>query len=274
VSDETPDETRDETAQPSRRPSPTSRARRIGGRPSPQPASRPSPGPVDEAESGRPKPSLTKTGVGPKPAAGAAPETAATSESQPPTETEPEAGDGKRAGWQRWIPAGILAVAAVVLLALLVVASHGVYWAKPDDSAGARTAKQEQVLAAAKKCFATVNTYDYRKVDGLVAKDLPCTTGKFKTDLKEALQKTIIPQAPKTKAVQSAQVNRAGVISVDSAGTQVVTLIYGQLVVTNSTTAKTTPRTDLFGAVVTMNRVGSDWLISKVGFDAGNGLGG
>jgi hypothetical protein len=192
-------------------------------------------------------------------------------ELEPGSKTEPDSGSPGRL---RWIPAGILAVAAVVLLVLLAIASHGVYWAKTGDSAGARAANQEQVLASAKKCFAQVNTYDYRKLDGLVARDLPCTTGKFKTDLKEALQKTIIPQAPKAKAVQRAQVNRAGVSSVSSDGKQVVTLIYAQLVVSNSTTAKTTPRTDLVGAVVTMDRVGSKWLISKVGFDAGTGLGG
>jgi hypothetical protein len=265
MSDETPDEAADETVPAARRPSPSSRARRIGGRPTPrptpQPAGEPSPGAPEPA---RPRPSLTKPAVRPTPE----PER----EIEPEVESEPTEREG--GGWQRWIPAGVLGVAAVALVVVLVVVSHGVYWAKTDDAAGARAAKQEQVLAAAKKCFATVNTYDYRKLSGVIAKDLPCTTGKFKTDLKEALQKTIIPQAPKTKSVQSAQVNRAGVISVNGAGTQLVALIYGQLVVTNSTTAKTTPRTDLFGAVVTMDRVGSDWLISKVGFDAGNGLGG
>ena len=62
------------------------------------------------------------------------------------------------------------------------------YWAKTDDSATARTEQQEQVLAAAKKCFATINTYDYRNLSKLVATDVPCATGKFKSDLREALQ--------------------------------------------------------------------------------------
>jgi hypothetical protein len=272
VTDETGDQIRDE---PARRPSPTSRARRIGGRPTPSPAPHPNPGP---ARSGQPVRDVSLTKPSPTEPS-APPSTEPTTPIEPiepiePTEpTEPsDAGTGT-GNWLRWLPAGILGVAALVGLVLLVVLSHGVYWAKPDTSAGARTAKQEQVLAAAKKCFATVNTYDYRKLTGLVTKDLTCTTGKFSSDLKEALQKTIIKQAPAAKAVQTAQVNRAGVISVNRAGTQWVTLIYGQLVVSNNTTAKTTPRTDLFGAVVTMNKVGSKWLISKVGFDAGNGLG-
>lgn len=189
-----------------------------------------------------------------------------------PVVDEPAAESGP--GRLRWLPAGILAAAAIALLVLLVIASHGVYWAKSGDAASARAAKQEQVLAAAKKCFATVNTYDYRKLTGLVAKDLACTTGGFKTDLQTALQTTILAKAPKLKAVQTAQVNRAGIISVTPDGKQWTTLIYGQLVQSNTTTAKTAPRTDLFGAIVTMDQVGNEYLISKVDFDAGNGLGG
>ena len=118
----------------------------------------------------------------------------------------------------------------IALLVLLAIASHGVYWAKSNDAASGRAAKQEQVLAAAKKCFATVNTYDYRKLTGLVTKDLACTTGGFRTDLQTALQKTILAKAPKLKAVQTAQVNRAGIISVTPDGGQWTALVYGQLV--------------------------------------------
>jgi hypothetical protein len=63
-------------------------------------------------------------------------------------------------------------------------------------------------------------------------------------------------------------------MSVTPDGKQWTTLIYGHLTQSNSTTAKSAPRTDLFGAVVTMTQVGSRYLISKVDFDDGNGLGG
>jgi hypothetical protein len=262
------DETPRTDEQPARRPSPTSRARRIGGRPVPQSPGRPMPS-TDESSApvATSRPTVDKP-LPPPPdlrKQSAAPDV-------PDAPIEPEA--ERTGGRVRWLPAGILAAAAIAALVLLVIASHGVYWAKSDDPAGVRAAKQEQVLAAAKKCFATVNTYDYRKLTGLVTKDLACTTGGFKTDLQKALQTTILAKAPKLKAVQTAQVNRAGVISVTPDGKQWTTLIYGQLVQSNATTAKSSPRTDLFGAIVTMDHVGSQYLISKVDFDAGNGLGG
>jgi hypothetical protein len=265
------DETPRTDEQPARRPSPTSRARRIGGRPVPQSPGRPMP---STDESSAPVASSRRTVDKPLPP----PPDLRKQSDVPDVPDVPDASDEPAAertgGRGRWLPAGILAAAAIAALVLLVIASHGVYWAKSGDSADARAAKQEQVLAAAKKCFATVNTYDYRKLTGLVTKDLACTTGGFKTDLQKALQTTILAKAPTLKAVQTAQVNRAGIISVTPDGKQWTTLIYGQLVQSNTTTAKSSPRTDLFGAIVTMDHVGSQYLISKVDFDAGNGLGG
>jgi hypothetical protein len=43
-------------------------------------------------------------------------------------------------------------------------------------------------------------------------------------------------------------------------------LILGQLSRSNVSTGRKTPRIDLFGAVVTMDRVGDQWLISKVDY--------
>jgi hypothetical protein len=252
--------------QPARRPSPTSRARRIGGRPVPQPSARPKPS-TDESSApvAPPRPTVDKP-TPPRPDLRKSSDVPAVSD----VADDPAA---QRTGDRvRWLPAGILAAAAIAVLVLLVIASHGVYWAKSDYS-GARAAKQEQVLAAAKQCFATVNTYDYRKLTGLVGKDLACTTGGFKTTLQKALQTTILAKAPKLKAVQTAQVDRAGIVSVTPDGKQWTTLIYGHLTLSNTTTAKSS-RTDLFGAKVTMDQVGSQYLISSVGYDAGNGLGG
>lgn len=252
-------------------PNPASRARRIGGRPAPGP--RPGPGPT--AAGGTRDAAAVTLDKRPTAAADDAP---LATDDAPLAAAEAAAlapRPLRAAGPVRAvrIAAVLLGIVAAALLAVLAVVSHGVYWAKPSASAGARNAQQEQVLAAAKKCFATINTYDYRKLSGLLAKDLPCTTGAFRNDLRTALQRTIVPAAPKAKAVQTAQVNRAGVVSVSQDGQQWVTLIYGQLVQTNTSTGAT-PRTDLFGAVVTLDRVGGQWLISKVGYDTGNSLGG
>ena len=161
----------------------------------------------------------------------------------------------------------MLALAALTLLVLLAVVSHGVYWAKPDNAAGNRSVAQEQVLAAAKKCFVQINSYDYRRLDGLVAQDTACTTGTFTGDLRKALRTQILKLAPSLHARQSAQVNKAGIASVSPDGKQVVTLIYGQFSVTNDKTAKKQPRVDVVGAVVTVTDVHGRWLISKVDAD-------
>jgi Mce-associated membrane protein len=252
------------------RPSPARRARRIGGRPAPGSTPRPAEQPIDAArdttvtEQAAPielsKPVAEKTA--PKP----------TRAPDFDVDTAAEAKPG-RAIPLRWIPTGLLGICVLALLVLLVIASHGVYWAKADDSASARTVRQEEVLAAAKKCFAQINTYDYRHLDGLISTDLKCTTGRFSADLRQALQSQILRLAPKAKATQAAQVNKAGIVSVNPAGDQVVLLVYGQLTQSNSSTAKKSPRVDVVGAVVTVDKVGQRWLISKVATDVGNSLG-
>jgi len=252
VSDETP-----------RRPSPTSRARRIGGRPVPRP----------EPDAARDTPPAQQVGAATTPVAPVA-TTKAAPRYEPVPEPTAEPGAEPRRGFPvQWIPAIVLGVAVVVLAVFVVVVSHGVYWAKTDNSAGTRTVHQEEVLAATKKCFAQINSYDYRKLDGLLQKDLACTTGTFTGDLRQAVQKEILRLAPQVKATQTAQVNKAGIASVSPSGNQVVTLIYGQLAQSNTKTAKSSPRLDVVGAVVTVDYVHGRWLIAKVDSDTGNSLG-
>ncbi len=268
------DPTDDEHAAP-RRPSPTSRARRIGGRPVPR-----SDGGAEPGSAVTPAPPAPPTATSAPPSTAppltAPPLTAAppTTPYQPQPVTVGESGAGKKSGFPvQWLPAVVLGVAVLLLAVLVVIASHGVYWAKAGDSSSARTVSQEKVLAAAKKCFAQINSYDYRQLDGLVQKDLACTTGTFTSDLRAALQKEILKLAPQLHATQTAQINKAGIASVSPSGDQVVTLIYGQLAQSNTKTAKSSPRLDVVGAVVTVDDVHGQWLISKVAADTGNSLG-
>lgn len=230
---------------------PARRARRIGGRPTPAPKA-------------------------------AVPSEEATAEPAPVRLDKPTAPSRVRTDVVRslplaWFPAAVLGTAAVLLLGILIWFSHGGYWDKPDtNSAGSPSAtEQQQVLAAAKTCFATVNTYDYTKLDDALAAGEKCTTGKFSDDYKLAFQTQIEALAPKRKATQTAQVNKAGIVSISPDGKQWVILIYGQLHITNSDTAKSnSPQVDPAGAVVTMDHVGDKWLISKLDVDTGTGLGG
>jgi hypothetical protein len=187
----------------------------------------------------------------------------------------PEAG-GVRSLPLAWFPAAVLAVAAVLLLALLGVFSFRGYWAKPGGGGptAPSTAQQERVLAAAKTCFATVNTYDYRKLDAALAAGLSCTTGKFTNDYRTAFNAQIKPNAPTIKIVRTTQVNKAGIASISPDGKQWVVLVYGQLSISSVQTAKGTPRIDPLDGVVTMDLVDGKWLIAKIDTDAGNGLSG
>jgi len=284
----------------SRRPSPSAsaagRARRIGGRPaptsSPRPGDHPPVGPdpaVDAATVAGPvtlsKPSPTRS----RSAARVAGSTARGSATPTPGKAAPNPGAGstltpaappqdaarlrRRVDRLRWTPAAVLGLAVVALLVLLVVLSDGVYWAKQGNSSAARDKVQEKVLASAKTCFASLNSYDYRTLDASLAAGLKCTTGKFTSDYRTAFKTQITANAPTAKATQSAQVNTAGVASISPNGKQWVVLIYGQLQVSNVSTAKKSPRIDPFGAVVTLDEVANQWLISKVGTDVGSGLG-
>ena len=88
-----------------------------------------------------------------------------------------------------WFPAAVLAVAALLLVVLLGIFSFRGYWAKPgaDGPKAPSTRQQEQVLAAAKTCFATLNSYDYRKLDEALSAGEKCTTGKFTTDYRNVV---------------------------------------------------------------------------------------
>jgi len=254
-------------AEPKAPGSAASRARRIGGRPAVPAApsatnlekSRPAPPPPGTGRHATP-PAPPKT----KPVKAAKAASAASGSSEA-SATSPLV---------QWIPTAVLAAAAVVLLVLIAVAGHGVYYAKSSVSDSARTANQQAAVAAAKSCIATINTYDYRTLTKNEAAALACVTGPFTAKLKTTYTKTLLPEAPVAKATQTAQVNLAGVKSVSSDGTQIQVLLYGQFAVTNVQTASTgTPRYDVFGIVATMNKVAGKWLVAAYVSDTGDSAG-
>ena len=127
------------------------------------------------------------------------------------------------------------------------------------------------MLAAAKTCFARLNSYDYRTLDDDYAAGLACTTGSFTTDYQDSFRTQVKPYAAAVKIVRVAQVNKAGIAAINGDGTQWVILIYGQLQITNTTTGTDSPRIDPVGGVVTMDKVGDKWLVAKVDVDTGTG---
>lgn len=159
-------------------------------------------------------------------------------------------------GWLRWAPAVVLSVCALAMIIIIAVSAHGVWYAKPST-----TDARDKVLAAAKKCTSTTNTYNYKTLAADEKRGLACTTGAWTAQYKSALEKIVKPTATKLKASQTVQINAAGVESVSSDAGQWTTIVYGQLTINQS---GATPRVDPFAAIVRMDKVKSSYLVSKI----------
>ena len=158
--------------------------------------------------------------------------------------------------WLRWVPAIVLSGCAIAMIVIIAVAAHGVWYAKPSTSSA-----RDEVLAAAKKCTAVANTYNYKTLAADEKRGLACTTGAWTAQYKSALEKIVKPTATSLKASQTVQINAAGIESVNDTGTQWTTIVYGQLTINQS---GATPRIDPFAAVVQMTKVKSKYLVSKI----------
>jgi hypothetical protein len=158
--------------------------------------------------------------------------------------------------WLRWVPAAVLSVCAVAMIVIIAVAAHGVWYAKPSTSG-----QRDQVLAAAKRCTALANTYNYKTLPADEKRGLACTTGAWTTQYKQALTKIVIPSATQLKASQTVQINAAGIESVAGGGTQWTTIVYGQLTINQTGAAA---RIDPFAAIVRLDKVKSTYLVSKI----------
>jgi hypothetical protein len=167
--------------------------------------------------------------------------------------------------WLNWAPAAVLATGALVMAVLLVVFSHRVWWGPdpsqvPSDRSAATV--REQVLAAAKTCVATANSYKYTDLDTYETKALACTTGEFTAQLKDTIEQLIKVNAPRLKSSQTAQIDRGGIEAITPDSKQWTILLFGQLSVTNDENKQ--PRTDPFAAQVRMDKVNGKWLIGAL----------
>ncbi|PZS13970.1 MAG: hypothetical protein DLM57_15375 [Pseudonocardiales bacterium] len=279
---------RAEGAATPRRPSPSAaaatRARRIGGRPSPAPKA------LSQTKAGsEPSTSRDQDGTGPaqrtKRAGVSGVRATGTTERSPqprarrvsvakrPGRADEDrlagtkarsTGTGtprRRLGWLRWIPAVITALAAAVMLIANLWDLPGALAGKPADHS---TKTRQEVLAAAKTCGAAIVSYDYRQLPASEKAGQACITGKFKDDYTKAMQTTVKTLAPQTKTVQVFQIAKAGVERVSPDGKQWVVLLYGQQQVTSTSTAKNKPRLDILNVEATLNQVDGKWLVSSI----------
>jgi hypothetical protein len=159
-------------------------------------------------------------------------------------------------GWLRWAPTGILTAGVVAMAVILVVFSHGVWWARTSGQT-----VREQVLAAAKTCAAAENTYKYTALDSFEAKALRCTTGSFTGTVRHIIETVVKKNAPTLKASQTVQINTGGIESVTDGGHRWKVVLFGQLSATNVNSAKGS-LPDPFAAEVIMQKAHGKWLMA------------
>ncbi len=184
-----------------------------------------------------------------------------------PTRTAAEAGAENEPGvepgpvrvvavpeWLRWLPGALLSAGAIAMAVLLVVFSHGVWWAQPSSAA-----VRDRVLAAAKTCMTAINTYKYTDMDAYERKALACTTGAFTADLRQAIESIVKVRAPQLKASQTISVHDVGIESVS--GSHWTVLVFAQVDLKSTTYPKgsQTP----YAAEVDLEKVGGTWLLSR-----------
>ncbi|MDP9101441.1 MAG: hypothetical protein M3N21_04755, partial [Actinomycetota bacterium] len=121
-------------------------------------------------------------------------------------------------------------------------------------------AARRDALNAARPAAAVLLAYDYRHLDADFARGKALTTGTFARDYASTTAKVVGPPALQYRAVVTAQVALAGVVS---AGPQsaVVLLFVNQ---TTTSTRVTGEKLDQNRVRMTLVDVGGRWLVSKV----------
>lgn len=152
----------------------------------------------------------------------------------------------------------VVAVVAVLLSALAAAAATR----RSDDlsgSVGDRDAVA-QALSAATEEVATVLSYDYRHLDQDFAKATAVLTPRFRKEYLATTAKGVQPLAEKYKAISSAQVTAAGLVS--GGPDRAVVLVFVAQTATNSQLAQ--PRLDRSRIRTTLVRSGDRWLIDNL----------
>jgi Mce-associated membrane protein len=146
---------------------------------------------------------------------------------------------------------GVAAVVAVLVAALAAVAATRASDRTAVDTAG------DDALDAATASVARVLSYDYRHLDEDFRTAESRLTPRFRKQYIATTAKGVQPLADKYKAISTAQVTSAGLVS--AATDRVTVLVFVAQQVTN--TLLSAPRLDRSRINVTMVRSGGEWLI-------------
>jgi Mce-associated membrane protein len=150
----------------------------------------------------------------------------------------------------------VLALLAVVLVACVAVSAWGQLWLHGQHQDDSRRAA---ALAAAKTGTAEILSYDYRRLAAGAKSTSALLTGNALSQYHD-VQAPLLKAAPGLKAVVSAQVKVATVLS-SSSDTARVLLFVDQ---TSTSTKLTAPQLDQSRVVVGLVRRHGNWLISSI----------
>lgn len=161
----------------------------------------------------------------------------------------------RTAGRAAALPAIVFLVVLAVVAAVLAVLTT----LKVSDR-HAETQAGTQAVAAAASGVATVLSYNYKSLDNDFAKAETLLTPQFRDTYRATTAKAVQPLAAKYKAVSTAQVTAAGVVSATASKASVLVFVSQQ--VTNTQLAA--PRLDRSRIVVDLVHQHGRWLIAKL----------
>jgi Mce-associated membrane protein len=151
------------------------------------------------------------------------------------------------------------ALAALVVLAVVAAVLAALVGLKVSDR-HTRDAASTAALSAASSGVATVLSYNYRSLDHDFAAAEALLTPSFRKAYVATTAKAVQPLAAKYKAVSTAQVSAAGVISASASRATVLVFVSQQ--VTN--TQLSAPRLDRSRIQVELVHSHGNWLINKL----------
>jgi Mce-associated membrane protein len=173
----------------------------------------------------------------------------------PPAETAPPV--ARSVG--RAAPVAVPALAALMVLAVVSVVLAALVGLRVSDH-HTRDKASTSALAAATTGVATVLSYNYRSLDADFSKAEALLTSSFRKAYVSTTAKAVQPLAAKYKAVSTAQVSAAGVISASASKATVLVFVSQQ--VTN--TQLSAPRLDRSRIQVDLVHSHGRWLINKL----------
>jgi Mce-associated membrane protein len=150
-------------------------------------------------------------------------------------------------------------IAVLVVLAVVAVVLAALTASRASDRHG-RERAGTQAVAAAASGVASVLSYNYKSLDNDFTKAEALLTPSFRKTYEATTAKAVQPLAAKYKAVSTAQVTAAGVVSASTAKATVLVFVSQQ--VTNTQLAS--PRLDRSRIVVDLVHQKGRWLIAKL----------